>query len=267
MVRIVGNDIPGEKKMIVGLTQIRGIGYMFANTILNVLKINPGQRIGYLLPEQIKSIENVIKNPSASNFPSWFLNRRKDVETGEDKHLITSDIAFTVRNDIEREKNIISDAQSNEKRLNEEKNNLIDTEKKYYDLEKQAQLDLQIATEKLKKEQDKLETISKNLSLNSQGKEFINYLNNINQNLKNAKTYLENNEDKKALDAIDNIIFSIRNETKKFETTTEENSVNEITELTNKIKLSQEKYASALSKNQSIQTETIRRQERIKNID
>nr|AIF23834.1 ribosomal protein S13 (RP-S13, rpsM) [uncultured marine thaumarchaeote SAT1000_18_G08] len=104
MVRIVGNDIPGERKMIVGLAQIRGVGYMFANTILNVLKINPSQRIGYLLPEQIKLIENVIKNPSTSNFPSWFLNRRKDVETGEDKHLITSDIAFTVRNDIEREK-------------------------------------------------------------------------------------------------------------------------------------------------------------------
>ena len=90
--------------MIVGLTQIRGVGYMFANTIVNVLKINPNQRIGYLSPEQVKSIESIIKNPSASNFPSWFLNRRKDVETGEDKHLITSDIAFTVRNDIEREK-------------------------------------------------------------------------------------------------------------------------------------------------------------------
>ena len=90
--------------MIVGLTQIRGVGYMFANTILNVLKINPNQRIGYLSPEQIKSIESIIKNPSVSNFPSWFLNRRKDVETGEDKHLLTSDIAFTVRNDIEREK-------------------------------------------------------------------------------------------------------------------------------------------------------------------
>ena len=77
---------------------------MFANTILNVLKINPNQRIGYLSSEQINSIESIIKNPSASNFPSWFLNRRKDVETGEDKHLLTSDIAFTVRNDIEREK-------------------------------------------------------------------------------------------------------------------------------------------------------------------
>ena len=90
--------------MIVGLTQIRGVGYMFANTILSVLKINPNQRIGYLSQEQIKSIEDIVKNPSTSNFPSWFLNRRKDVETGEDKHLITSDIAFTVRNDIEREK-------------------------------------------------------------------------------------------------------------------------------------------------------------------
>jgi len=90
--------------MVVGLTQIRGVGYMFANTILNLLKINPNQRIGYLSSEQVKSIESVIKNPSASNFPSWFLNRRKDVETGEDKHLITSDIAFTVRNDVEREK-------------------------------------------------------------------------------------------------------------------------------------------------------------------
>jgi len=90
--------------MIVGLTQIRGVGYMFANTILNVLKINPNQRIGHLSPEQVNSIESIIKNPSASNFPSWFLNRRKDVETGEDKHLLTSDIAFTVRIDVEREK-------------------------------------------------------------------------------------------------------------------------------------------------------------------
>ena len=191
-------------------------------------------------------------------------DEEKRTKTEKDR-LSTSE--NTIEMDIEREKNIISDAQSNEKRLNEEKNDLIDTEKKYYDLEKQTQLDLQIATEELKKEQDKLERISKNLSLNSQGKEFINYLNNINQNLENAKIYLENNENKKALDAIDNIILSVKDETKKFKTATEKNSVNEITELTNKIKLSQEKYAFALSKHHSIQTETVRRQARIKNID
>ena len=191
-------------------------------------------------------------------------DEEKRAKTEKDRLLQSEN---TIEIDIEREKNIISDAQSNEKRLNEEKNSLIDTEKKYYDLEKQTQLDLQIATEELKKEQDKLERISKNLSLNSQSKEFINYLNNINLNLENAKIYLENNENKKALDAIDNIILSVMDETKKFKTATEKNSVNEITELTNKIKLSQEKYASALSKHHSIQTETVRRQARIKNID
>ena len=191
-------------------------------------------------------------------------DEEKRAKTEKDRLLQSEN---TIEIDIEREKNIISDAQSNEKRLNEEKNSLIDTEKKYYDLEKQTQLDLQIATEELKKEQDKLERISKNLSLNSQSKEFINYLNNINLNLENAKIYLENNENKKALDAIDNIILSVKDETKKFKTATEKNSVNEITELTNKIKLSQEKYASALSKHHSIQTETVRRQARIKNID
>jgi len=92
--------------MIIGLTQIKGVGYMFANSIINSLKINSELRIGNLSNEQVKSIENIIQNPSSSNFPSWFLNRRKDIETGEDKHLITSDIAFTVRNDIEREKTI-----------------------------------------------------------------------------------------------------------------------------------------------------------------
>ena len=191
-------------------------------------------------------------------------DEEKRTKTEKDR---LSESENTIEMDIEREKNIISDAQSNEKRLNEEKNSLIDTEKKYYDLEKQTQLDLQIATEELKKEQDKLEIISKNLSLNSQSKEFINYLNNINQNLENAKIYLENNENKKALDAIDNIILSVKDETQKFKTATEKNSINEITELTNKIKLSQEKYASALSKHHSIQTETVRRQARIKNID
>ncbi len=104
IIRIVGNDIPGEKKTLIGLTQIRGIGYNFANAILDSLKISPNTNIGYLSDSQVQSIEKILKNPSEVNFPSWFLNRRKDVETGEDKHLITSDIAFTVRNDIEREK-------------------------------------------------------------------------------------------------------------------------------------------------------------------
>ncbi len=173
----------------------------------------------------------------------------------------------TIEIDIEREKNIILDAQSNEKRLIDEKNNLLETEKKYYDLEKITRQDLQVATEKLRKVQDKLESISKNLSLNSQNKELLNYLNNISQNLENTKILLEKKDNQGALDEINNIIFSIKDKTQKFKNITNTNSIDQITELTDKIRLAQEEYATSLSKNQSIQTETVRRQERIKNID
>ena len=104
IVRIVGNDIPGEKKLLVGLTQIRGVGQNFANAILDSLKISPNSNIGYLSDSQVQSIEKILEDPLSANFPSWFLNRRKDVETGQDKHLITSDIEFTIRNDVERER-------------------------------------------------------------------------------------------------------------------------------------------------------------------
>jgi len=108
IVRIVGNDIPGAKKIIVGLTQIKGIGYNFANAILESLKINTNKNIGYLTEPEVQSIEKIIKDSSSANFPQWFLNRQKDLETGVTKHLITSDIALTVRNDIEREKAMYS---------------------------------------------------------------------------------------------------------------------------------------------------------------
>jgi small subunit ribosomal protein S13 len=100
----VGNDIPGEKKITVGLTQIKGIGYNFATAILDTLKINPNSSVGYLTDSNVQAIEKLITDPSSSNFPQWFLNRRKDVETGNDIHILTSDIDFTLRNDIERER-------------------------------------------------------------------------------------------------------------------------------------------------------------------
>ena len=64
IVRIFGNDIQGDKKIISGLTQIRGIGHHFAKTLLNILKIKNTINIGYLTDEQIHNIENIIKDSS-----------------------------------------------------------------------------------------------------------------------------------------------------------------------------------------------------------
>ena len=90
--------------MVIGLTQIKGLGFMFATAILDTLKINPNSNIGNLTDENVQAIEKVITDPIANNIPIWFLNRRKDIETGADLHLLTSDIPFTLRNDIERER-------------------------------------------------------------------------------------------------------------------------------------------------------------------
>ena len=87
-----------------GLTQIKGIGYNFATAILDSLKINANSNIGNLTDDNIKAIEKLILDPIAANFPTWFLNRNKDFETGKNLHLLTSDIPFTLRNDIERER-------------------------------------------------------------------------------------------------------------------------------------------------------------------
>ena len=69
-----------------------------------LLKINTNSNIGNLTDENVQAIEKLITDPITSNVPIWFLNRRKDIETGADLHLLTSDIPFTLRNDIERER-------------------------------------------------------------------------------------------------------------------------------------------------------------------
>ena len=191
-------------------------------------------------------------------------DEEKRTKVDKDRLLKSQD---TIKEDMEREKNIILEAQSNEKRLDEERNFLINTEKKYYDLEKETGNDLQIATEKLRDEQHKLDEIAKNLTLNINEQNFINCLYNINKDLENVKIQINNNENEKARDAIDDILILIKDQTGKFKSLDSTNKVDEITDLTNKIKLSQEKYANALSKHESIKTETIKRQERIRNID
>jgi small subunit ribosomal protein S13 len=108
IVRIAGKDITGTKKTIIGISQVKGMGYNFAKSILDILKINPNSNIGFLTESQVEEIEKAMKNPSSMNIPSWFLNRRKDIDSGKDLHLVTSDIDFNVRNDIEREKNMNS---------------------------------------------------------------------------------------------------------------------------------------------------------------
>ena len=83
----------------------------------------------------------------------------------EENERITEEIAGiksslkTIDEDIDREKSIIIDANSNEKRLKEEKHELIEIDSKYYDTEKRSNEDLDAAKNKLNLEIDKVKEL------------------------------------------------------------------------------------------------------------
>jgi len=108
ILRIAGKDIDGSRKIVVALSAVKGIGHNLAQVLLQSLKINPNIRLGFLTDKELADIESVIRDPARAGMPDWYLNRRKDMETGTNRHLITSDLDFMISNDIEREKSVMS---------------------------------------------------------------------------------------------------------------------------------------------------------------
>lgn len=102
MVRIARKDIDGNKTMENALTSIKGVGKALSRAIIMSAGYDLNQRIGYLSDEEIERLEEAIKNPAKYNIPSWMINRRNDYETGEDKHLIESDLDMCLREDLNR---------------------------------------------------------------------------------------------------------------------------------------------------------------------
>ena len=126
----------------------------------------------------------------------------------------------TINSDFDREKSIALDASLNEKRILEEKNELLKTEKQLSETEHKASEDLSLSRNSLKTLQNKLD-------------ELINDI-------------------EKMIDSDQKITKEVFQNLKS---------------LVNKITMSQEEYASKYGKNESFKSDSIKRLERIKNID
>ena len=126
----------------------------------------------------------------------------------------------TIESDLERERSISLDAGLNEKRISEEKQELLQTENKLIEVENASTRELNNSKENLNKLQNQLDSL---------------------------------------LDEIENYIDEGKKLTKDI--------FKKLKQLVNKITLSQEEYATKYGKNQSIQSDSIKRKERIKNID
>jgi small subunit ribosomal protein S13 len=106
--RKLRTQVDGNSKMEYALTQIRGIGKRFAQAIIKVANIDPKIRIGVLTEKDLNRIEEVILDPIKNGIPNWMVNRKKDLRSGEDLHVLGSQLEITVKRDIDRMKRIKS---------------------------------------------------------------------------------------------------------------------------------------------------------------
>ena len=100
LVRIANTDLDGKKSVVYALKDIRGVGVPLAHAICQVANIDGMSKIGELSDVDMKKIDDVIKEPLKFGIPSFMVNRRHDVESGQDKHLVTNDLIFYRENDI-----------------------------------------------------------------------------------------------------------------------------------------------------------------------
>ncbi|MEM4367109.1 MAG: 30S ribosomal protein S13 [Candidatus Anstonellales archaeon] len=108
IIRVGNVDVDGELPLWKGLSKVYGIGYntsfYLSKVLKNKLNLDPYRKVGYLNEEEVEKVDKVLAS-IGDNLPPYLLNRRKDFETGEDKHLTGDDLIFSIRQDIEREKN------------------------------------------------------------------------------------------------------------------------------------------------------------------
>jgi len=172
----------------------------------------------------------------------------------------------TIDKDIDREKSIVIDANSNEKRLKEEKNDLIEIDSKYYETEKLSNEDLEIAKSKLKNEQEKVNIILE--AFNSENlKKNINVINEIKDNIIKAKNCIDEQKINDAQILLDECQISLSLLIQNIAGDEDNNKISKINSKNENIKKLQETYADSYSKNQSIKQESLKRNERIKTIE
>ena len=194
------------------------------NTQINTLK-NSIDSSNTLLQEENKRLQP-LKDKKIENLSKLqkinleITNLQKEEERIKDLNKKIQNNLKTIDSDLEREKSISLDASLNEKRMLEEKNELLKTEKELFEIENKSKLDLDLSSGKLNDLKNKLDNLISEIG-----------------------TYIET--DRKLSKEI-------------FE---------ELKKLVNMITSSQEEYGIYFGKNETIKSDSIKRKERISNID
>ncbi len=110
IVRMAGRDLRGHWTVMRSIQSIKGIGinlgHVISRVALSNLSITPKTLIGELDEEQTQKLEQILAHPEKYGVPDYMLNRQREPSTNITHHLIGTDLAYAVKNDIDREKDI-----------------------------------------------------------------------------------------------------------------------------------------------------------------
>lgn len=101
LIRIANTDMDGLKPLKTALTSIRGVGDRTAAQICEHVSVDPSTLAGTLSKEQQDSLREALENYN-QNVPLWMLNRQRDLESGDELHLIGQDLMLMNDDDISR---------------------------------------------------------------------------------------------------------------------------------------------------------------------
>ena len=103
IIRIAQTDLDGKKDVQYALTGLKGIGIRTARILTESAEVDPTLTMGYLEDDQIERLRTAVDNFQA-NVPTWMFNHQKDVTTGQNVHILGSELTLTLREDINRMK-------------------------------------------------------------------------------------------------------------------------------------------------------------------
>ncbi|MFH1063967.1 MAG: 30S ribosomal protein S13 [Candidatus Woesearchaeota archaeon] len=100
IVRVANTDLDGSKALLNALTKIKGVNFVFANALCTLANMDKKHVTGQLSQDEVARLDAILAAPLKYGFPTWMMNRRKDSETGADRHVLGADLTWQTDNDI-----------------------------------------------------------------------------------------------------------------------------------------------------------------------
>src|SRR3989344_6956100 len=100
LVRVASTDLDGNKPVHHALLKIKGVGVSFSHMVCSCAGVDMRAKMGLLDEQMVKKLDDIVRNPLKYGAPLWMINRRRDIETNEPRHVLTGDIDFVQDNDI-----------------------------------------------------------------------------------------------------------------------------------------------------------------------